>query len=467
VDCVRNLEEDDKMETTAHEFPDGFVWGVAASAYQIEGAVAEGGRTPSIWDTFAHTPGKTFEGHTGDVAADHFHRFEEDVALMADLGVTSYRFSISWSRLMPDGTGDVNPDGVDFYRRLCTALRDRGIEPLATLYHWDLPQVLHDRGGWADPRSVEWFTEYAVRAKEALGDLVRMWATFNEPHCTAFLGYSEGLHAPGVADPASAYVVAHHLMLAHHRAIAAMRTTSPREDDQLGIVLNLIPAWAVDASREAGHVAADADAIHNRLFASAVLSGEYPDTILRYFDRFGVSDRIDTDELAGAVVPIDFLGVNYYNVNHFGYEQGAPMLADWPGPENGVLARPPGELTEMGWGVEPVGLTWMLNRVKAWAPDLPLYVTENGAAYPDEVGPDGVVDDPKRIAYIHQHIAAIKEAIDEGADVRGYYVWSLLDNFEWAYGFAKRFGLVRVDYDTLARTPKASYHWYREFIAGA
>jgi beta-glucosidase len=451
---------------TRSDFPNDFVWGVAASAYQIEGAVAEGGRSPSIWDTFSHTPGRTFEGHTGDMGSGHYNRFIEDVGIMAELGVNAYRLSLSWSRIIPEGVGEVNAEGIDFYRKLCELLVDNGITPFVTLYHWDLPEILHQRGGWENPESVEWFTEYAIAAKEHLGDLVKVWATFNEPHCTAFLGYSDGVHAPGFTDPGAAYVVAHHLMVAHHRATAAMRTTRPRGDDRLGIVLNLIPAWAEDSSVEAQTAADGVDAIHNRLFASAVLDGEYPDAVLRFMERFGVSGRIDTDLLARVKVPIDYLGVNYYNVNHIGSEEGAPMIGQWPGADDAVLMRPPGHLTDMSWGVEPVALTWMLNRVTRWAPGLPLYVTENGAAYPDVPDASGVVHDDLRREYIEAHIAAMHDAMEEGADVRGYFVWSLLDNFEWSHGYRMRFGIVRVDYDTMERTIKDSGRWYQRFLAG-
>ena len=454
------------MPLDRSNFPTDFVWGVAASAYQIEGAVDEGGRGPSIWDTFAHTPGKTFEGQTADVTTDHYHRFEDDVALMAELGVTSYRFSISWPRLIPDGVGPVNPEGVDFYRRLATALRSHGIEPHATLYHWDLPQALHERGGWLERDSVQWFTDYAAAAKEALGDLVTFWSTFNEPHCVAFLGYSDGVHAPGHTDPGEAYVVAHHTMLAHHAAIAAMRTTAPHPDDRLGVVLNLIPAWSDEPDDDARRAADGVDAIHNRLFAGAVLDGKYPDVIREYQEAFGVADRTDPADFDGIVAPIDFMGVNYYNINHIGYDPESPGVGQWPGPDGAVLLDPPGHLTDMHWGVEPIGLTWTLNRVHRWAPDLPLYVMENGAAYPDVVADDGSIHDPLRISYIQQHLEATHAAIAEGVDIRGYYVWSLLDNFEWSLGYTMRFGIVRVDYETLERTVKDSGRWYQRFIEG-
>ncbi len=452
---------------TRGDFPNDFVWGVAASSYQIEGGVTEGGRKPSIWDTFSHTPGTTFEGQTGDIAADHYHRYEQDVASMADLGVGAYRMSLAWSRILPDGDGAVNEEGIAFYRNLLTALGDQGIEPFITLYHWDLPEALHQRGGWTNPESVEWFARYAAVAKEHLGDLARVWSTHNEPWCAAFLGYGSGQHAPGIADPGSAFVAAHHLMVSHHRAIAEMRTTAPRDDDQLGAVLNLIPAWADDSSNQSKEVARGADAIHNRLFASAVLDGEYPDTILRYAAKFGVADQVDPDALAAVFEPIDWLGVNYYNINHFAHEAGAGLLGEWPGPEDAILVDPPGQLTEMQWGVEPVGLTWTLNRVARWAPDMPLYVTENGAAYPDVREADGRIRDELRIEYLRLHLAAMREAMDEGADVRGYFVWSLMDNFEWSFGYERRFGLLHVDYDTLERTPKDSYRWYQAFLEDA
>ena len=352
------------------QFPPGFLWGVATASYQVEGAVAEDGRAPSIWDTFAHTPGNTSNGETGDRAVDHYHRYAEDVALMSELGVNAYRFSIAWPRLLPDGTGRVNQAGVDFYRRLCKELAGAGITPVATLYHWDLPQALQDRGGWLNPESVDWFTEYARVAKDALGDMVNTWVTLNEPWCVAFLGHSSGEHAPGITDTPGSLRVAHHLMLAHHSAIGAMRETAPREDDRLGIVLNLIPAWPQNDTDEDRAAAAAVDLVQNRLFADAVLGGSYPDEILSVFERYGVSQAIDIDELAARRQPIDFLGVNYYNVNHIEHVGGAESMAPWPGTWGASVARPPGKLTEMNWGVEPEGLTWMLERIGREHPGL-------------------------------------------------------------------------------------------------
>lgn len=449
----------------ASDFPTDFLWGVASAAYQVEGAWDEGGRGPSIWDTFSHTPGNTLDGDTGDRAIDHYHRYREDVALMAGLGVNAYRFSISWSRLIPDGIGEVNPEGLRFYRNLCEALVSRGITPVVTLYHWDLPQALQDRGGWLNPDSVEWFTRYARVAKEGLGDLVGQWATFNEPWCVAFLGHSAGEHAPGTRDPGASFVVAHHLMLAHHSAIAAMRQIQGNGGDRLGIVLNLIPAWPADDSVESKRAADGVDAVQNRLFLGSVLHGVYPEPVLGYHRKWGVDDRINRDRLREAVEPIDFLGVNYYNVNHVRHLPGADPMPAWPGPDEAEIARPPGELTEMGWGVEPEGLTWMLERVGRMYPQLPLMVMENGAAFREQPDRDGFVDDPKRIEYIRRHIEAIHRARERGVEVTGYFVWSLMDNFEWSRGYSKLFGIVHVDRTTMKRTLKASGAWYRDFLA--
>jgi beta-glucosidase len=456
----------DGSMTSAMEFPPDFLWGVATASYQVEGAVTEDGRGPSIWDTFSHTPGRTRNGANGDLAVDHYHRYVEDVALMADLGVNSYRFSIAWSRILPEGTGRVNEAGIDFYRRLCKELLAAGITPVVTLYHWDLPQALQDRGGWLNRESADWFAEYAAIAKEGLGDLIKNWATLNEPWCSAFLGHSSGEHAPGLTDPGQSLVAAHHLMLAHHAAVGVLRNTNPQADDQLGIVLNLIPAWPASDSAEDAFAAASVDATSNTLFTGAVFHGRYPDEVLGYFDRYQVTDLIDTAELARVVEPIDFLGVNYYNVNHVEHVPGAPAMGTWPGSWEARITTPPGPLTDMGWGVEPDGLLWMLERVGREHPGVPLYICENGAAYPDEVSADGTIDDPDRISYLEGHIEAVRMALQRGVDVRGYFVWSLLDNFEWARGYDKRFGIVWVDLETMERTIKASGHWYRNFIAG-
>ncbi|MEX1037549.1 MAG: GH1 family beta-glucosidase [Acidimicrobiia bacterium] len=449
----------------ASDFPYGFLWGAATAAYQIEGAAHEGGRGLSIWDTFSHTEGKTLNGDTGDVAADHYNRFEEDVDILSELGVDAYRFSIAWSRILPEGTGAVNDDGVAFYRRLCESLQSAGITPVATLYHWDLPQALQDRGGWANRQSVDWFTNYAGIVYESLADVIPHIATFNEPWCTAFLGHSSGEHAPGTQDPGISYLVAHHLMLAHHAAVKRIRSLDPSQASSLSVVLNVIPAAAVSDSPRDLDVADSVDAVQNRLFLDAVFSGAYPEKVLDYHERFGVADVIDVDELASSVQTIDELGVNYYNINHFEFEEASPGMAAWPGVAGAVLARPPGKLTEMGWGVEPAGLTATLKRVHDDYGPIPMMVTENGAAYPDVVTADGSVHDTDRVDYLKTHIQAVSDAIDSGVDVTGYFVWSLLDNFEWGWGYSKRFGIVRVDYESLSRTVKDSGRWYQGFLA--
>jgi beta-glucosidase len=446
--------------------PTGFLWGAATSAYQVEGAASQGGRGPSIWDTFSHTPGRVALGHTGDVAADHYHRFAEDVALMRDLGVGAYRFSLSWPRILPSGVGDMNDEGVAFYRRLAAALRADGIEPVATLYHWDLPQELQDRGGWRDPRSVGWFAGYAAAAKEALGDLITTWTTINEPYVAAFLGHGSGVHAPGVSDPATAYLAAHHLILAHHAAVAALRDTRPGPDDRIGAVLNVIPARPASEEEPDRRVARLADIIHNDLFLDGTLRGRYPEAISELHERFGLAGSIDPSALAASRADVDFLGVNYYNINRFRHEPDSPAPGDFPGADGARLVPPPGPVTEMGWGIEPDGLGAVLDRLSSEHPGLPLIVTENGAAFPDARVVDGIVDDADRIDYLSRHIAAMCGAVERGADVGGYFVWSLLDNFEWAHGYTKRFGLVHVDFETLERTPKRSAHWYRRLISG-
>jgi beta-glucosidase len=448
-----------------NRFPSSFSWGVSTSAYQIEGAADVDGRGPSIWDTFSHGAGNIVDHSTGDVACDHYHRFEEDVEIMRRLGVDAYRFSLSWPRILPDGVGSVNEAGVSFYRRLCETLSEAGITPLVTLYHWDLPQALQDRGGWLEPASAGWFAEYATVAKEALGDLVQWWTTLNEPWCSAFLGHSAGEHAPGMTDPGSAFVAAHHLMLAHHAGMRAMRTTRPHPDDTLGIVLNLIPAWPADPSSDADMAAAaSVDAVQNRLFLDAVLAGRTPPEIRAHHHRFGVADLIDPGELATAHEPVDLLGVNYYNVNRFRADPGGPAPAGWPGAEGVSSVSPDAWVDEMGWAPEPEGLSWMLRRVAAGYDPLPIYICENGTALADVPGPDGVVDDQRRIDYLRRHIDALADAMEAGVDVRGYMVWSLLDNFEWARGYSKTFGLFRVDPDTGDRIPKASAHWYTSFL---
>ncbi|RKT19902.1 broad-specificity cellobiase [Streptomyces sp. 1114.5] len=466
----RPLPQAPSQDAALPRFPAGFLWGSATSAYQVEGATTEDGRTASIWDTFCRTPGKVFQGHTGDVAVDHYHRFREDVRLMAELGLTAYRFSVSWPRVQPAGRGPASQRGLDFYRRLADELLAAGITPVATLYHWDLPQELESAGGWPERATAERFAEYAALTGEALGDRIGQWTTLNEPWCSAFLGYGSGVHAPGRTDPVDALRAAHHLNLGHGLAVTALRGVLPA-GAQLSVSLNLHvlrPLTASDADRDAVR---RIDAVGNRVFLGPMLEGAYPEDLLAdtahltdwAFVRAGDEKEIHQ--------PPDWLGVNYYTptVVSATAEGSAPAREDghgggtaspWPGADLVGFHPAPGERTAMGWTVDPSGLHQLLAGLAQRYPQLPLVVTENGAAYPDEVGADGTVEDPDRTAYLHGHLAAVHRALADGADVRGYFAWSLLDNFEWAYGYDKRFGLVHVDYSTLVRTPKASARWY-------
>ncbi|MFY1698139.1 MULTISPECIES: GH1 family beta-glucosidase [unclassified Solwaraspora] len=454
-------------------FPGTFLWGTATASYQVEGAAAVDGRTPSIWDTFAHTPGLVTNGDTGDVACDHYHRLEADLDLLADLGVGAYRFSISWSRVLPHGGSQLNRKGVDFYSALIDGLRARGIAPVATLYHWDLPQELEDAGGWPHRDTAQRFAEYAGQMGEVFGDRVHTWITLNEPWCSAYLGYGSGVHAPGRTEPAAALAAVHHLNLGHGLAVRALRATIDPAA-QVSVTLNL--------HHVRGESAADAeavrriDALANRAFLGPMLDGAYPRDLID--DTASVTDWAfvrDGDE-AAAHAPLDLLGVNYYNpvlVRQWdgvsprstadGHADGA--ASPWIGVTDVEFVAQPGPYTQMGWNIDETGLTELLLRLHRDYPGLPLMITENGAAFDDVVDPDGRVHDPRRIDYLHRHLTAVAEAIEGGADVRGYFVWSLMDNFEWARGYAKTFGIVHIDRETLRRTWKESAHWYRRVVA--
>ncbi|MDP9134348.1 MAG: GH1 family beta-glucosidase [Actinomycetota bacterium] len=433
-------------------FPDGFQWGVATASYQIEGAVSEDGRAPSIWDTFAHTPGAVRDGDTGDVANDHYHRWREDVELIAGLGVDLYRFSLAWPRLQPSGRGALNQAGVDFYSRLVDALLERGVEPWVTLYHWDLPQALQDDGGWPERDTAERFAEYAALVHERLCDRVGIWTTLNEPWCSAFLGHAQGRHAPGIQDDGAALRAAHHLLLGHGMAVRAMRERAPA--NRFGLTLNLTPTDPASDDPADLDAARRIDALANRLFLDPLLLGRYPDDV----PPLPVQDG---DE-AIVAQPLDLLGVNYY------FRQLARGGANGDGPSPWVGARDVEFVarglsrTEMGWEIDAQGLYDVLGRVHRDYPAIPLYVTENGAAFPDVVAEDGRVADPDRVAYLDSHLRAARRAIADGVDLRGYFVWTLLDNFEWGYGYSKRFGLFHVDFETLQRTPKDSARWFAE-----
>jgi len=461
---------------TQRRFPDSFIWGSATAAYQIEGAADEGGRGPSIWDTFSHTPGRTRNGETGDVAADHYHRWREDLALMKDLGLQAYRLSISWPRVQPGGSGDLNPEGVAFYRDLLDALAEAGIDAVVTLYHWDLPQELQDAGGWVNRQTAYAFAEYARHMARELGDRVKVWTTLNEPWCSAYLGYASGVHAPGHTDPAEALTAAHHLNLAHGLAATAIREELG-DQAQISITLNLHVTRPGDPERAADLEAAHrVDLIGNHIFLGPLLDGTYP-TELRQLTRHLTDwSFVHEGDLNLIRQRLDVLGVNYYSTNYVRQlspgEQpsgdsgghGAGAASPWVALDDVEFLPPEGKQTAMGWNIEPDGLYELLTALAGAYDGLPLMVTENGAAFEDIVSDDGAVHDPDRIDYIARHLDAVARAIEDGADVRGYFVWSLMDNFEWARGYSKRFGIVRIDYDTLERIPKDSSRWYAEVI---
>jgi beta-glucosidase len=449
---------------TALDFPAGFRWGTATAAYQIEGAADEDGRTPSIWDTFSRTPGKVRNGDTGDIAADHYHRMREDVALLKDLGVSDYRFSVAWPRVQPTGRGPAVQKGLDFYRRLVDELRSADIRPVATLYHWDLPQELEDAGGWPHRETAERFAEYASLVAGALGDGVSTWTTLNEPWCAAFLGYAAGVHAPGRTDPVASLRAAHHLNLAHGRAVQALRAVLP-PSAEVSLTLNLHAVRALSESAADVDAARRVDALGNRIFLDPVFRGRLPADLVA--DTAPLTDWafVRDGDLEVTSARVDSLGINYYSPTVVGAgttESPSP----WPGAEQHVRFVPaPGPRTAMDWPVDADGLYELLVRLRDELPGVPLLVTENGAAYDDYADPSGEVHDPERVAYLHAHLAAVHRALADGADVRGYFLWSLMDNFEWAYGYGKRFGIVHVDFASQRRTPKDSARWYADVIA--
>ncbi|WP_405086715.1 GH1 family beta-glucosidase [Microbispora sp. NBC_01389] len=418
-----------------------FLWGTATASYQIEGAVAEDGRGPSIWDTFSHTPHKTRDGHTGDVACDHYHRYAEDVALMAGLGVGAYRFSIAWPRILPTGRGRINQAGLDFYDRLVDALHEKGITPVPTLFHWDLPQALEDEGGWLDRDTSRHFADYAAVVADRLADRVPMWITLNEPFVHMVYGYALGMHAPGRTLMLGALPAAHHQLLGHGLATQALRAAGARD---VLITNNCTPVWPASDSEQDLAAAEAYDILHNRLFNDPVLTGAYPD-----LSAYGVELPVKAGDLETIAQPLDGLGVNYYMPTRISGPGGGGLPFEF----EPITGHP---VTAFGWPVVPGGLRELLGSLTARYGDAlpPVYVTENGCSY------DGL-DDQERIAYLDGHIRAMREA---DADVRGYFVWSLLDNFEWAEGYHQRFGLVHVDFATRRRTPKASYHWFADFL---
>ena len=435
--------------------------GVATASYQIEGAVTADGRRPSIWDTFTALPGRVRNGDDGADACDSYRRVEEDVALIRGLGVDAYRFSLAWPRILPEGRGRVETRGLDYYERLVDALLDAGIEPVATLYHWDLPQPLEDAGGWPARETAEAFVEYAGVAHRRLGDRVTSWATHNEPWCAAYLGYAAGVHAPGRREGAAGHRAAHHLLLAHAWAREALPGA------HIGIVLNLVPVWP--ESPEAEQVADGVDAIRNRVWLGPLVDGAYDDRLLAVAPVLADPELVREGDLDSIKGSADWLGINYYTPIRpqvaSGRGEPHPEQDAYPGVADlDLVVREP--RTDIGWEIEPRGLEELLIETYERT-GLPLVVTENGAACADQDVVDGRVDDADRIDYLRGHLAAVDRARAAGADVRGYFVWTLLDNFEWAEGYDKTFGLVHVDRTSpsLSRTPKASYHWFAEQVA--
>ena len=450
------------MSPADHDaLPPGFLLGASTAAYQIEGGATEGGRGRSVWDTFCDEPGRIVDGSSGAVACDHFHRYPEDVALMAELGLDGYRFSIAWPRIQPDGAGPANPAGLDFYDRLVDALLAAGVAPMATLFHWDLPQALEDGGGWLARDTAERFAEYAAAVGARLGDRVAHWIPVNEPNVVTMLGYATGRHAPGRRLMFEALPVAHHLLLGHGLAVGALRAAGATS---VGPANNHMPVWAATDSAEDRQAADLYDVLWNKLFSEPMLRGRYPE---------GFADLMPgpvAEDLAVISAPLDFYGVNYYS----------PMRIAAPGTDLPTTDQVPTEglpvvpvviedypVTGFGWPVVPDGLRELLVslRDEYGAALPPVFVTESGCAYDDEPDATGAVHDPERIAYLDAHLAAVARAVAEGVDVRGYFTWSLIDNFEWAEGYTKRFGLVHVDFATQRRTPKDSFAWYRDRIA--
>jgi len=435
------------VSQTTRAFPSDFVWGAATAAYQVEGAATEDGRGESIWDRFSATPGKVVNGHTGAVACDTYHRYAEDIGLMRSLGIGAFRLSVAWPRILPEGRGRVNQAGLDFYDRLVDDLLANGLDPYVTLYHWDLPQVLEDRGGWPARETVEAFTEYTEVVVSRLGDRVRHWITQNEPWVASWLGYGLGVHAPGRKSDSDALAAGHHILVAHGRAAEVLRREAPASE--VGIAIDLVPMYPFSDNEADVEAAHREDGFRNRWFLEPVLGRGYPEDMLeRYAEILPTIEDGDMDTIAA---PLDFLGINYYT-------RSVVRAGVGEVPAEGA------EHTEMGWEVYPDGLYRLLVHLQTEYEPPELYITENGAAFAD-ARENGRVPDSKRVSYLEGHLDAVEAAFAGGVPVRGYFLWSLLDNFEWAFGYSRRFGIVYVDFETLERVPKDSFTWYRDFIA--
>ncbi len=440
--------------SAAPQFPPGFLWGAATSAYQVEGSPLADGAGPCNWHRFSHTPGRTVDGDTGDVACDHYRRYPQDIALMRELGLNAYRFSLAWSRLLPNGTGEVNAAGITHYSRMIDQLLEHGIEPFVTLYHWDLPAALEDRGGWAAPESVDWFRDYARVCFRAFDGRVRRWATLNEPWVVTDAGYLHGVHAPGSTSPREAALASANLLRAHGAAVEAYREVGGHE---IGLVVNLEPKDAASDAPDDVAAAERSDVYMNRQYLDPVFFGHYPEG---FAEMFGNEWPHGGDLDLGAVrAPLDFLGINYYRRGVMTRDDERPVE------RAGHVPVPESDYTDLDWEIFPAALTRTLTWVKQRYGDIPLYITENGAAFDDPPHVEGEsVDDPLRADYLRSHLLAAHEAIERGVDLRGYFVWSLLDNFEWAQGYSKRFGIVHVDFDTQRRTIKDSGRFYASVV---
>ena len=439
-----------RVTTMRITFPHGFLWGVASSSYQIEGAWNEDGKGESIWDRFSHTPGNIKNGYTGDIACDHYHRYTEDVTLMKELGVQAYRFSISWPRVLPKGKGDTNRAGLNFYRRLVDELLGEGIEPWVCLYHWDLPQALQDEGGWANRNIVQCFADYAELMARELGDRVKRWVILNEPRCVAWLGHLTGKHAPGIRNLELALKVSHHLQLAQGKAIQTLRDTS--QDSQIGTIVDLNAVHPISDDEKNREAASKLDEFWNRWFIDPIFKGEYPPLA----EEIGL--KPDQEDMDLIKQPLDFLGINYYTRLLAAYDPLNPLT-------RAKVIQKSTPTTEMGWEIYPDGLYEILMRLRRECGNPLLYVTENGAAFEDNLIKDGKIQDDDRIAFLQDHFVAACRAVKDGVRLKGYSVWTITDNFEWAEGYSKRFGLIHMDYQSLKRTPKKSFYWYKQVIA--
>lgn len=440
-------------------FPSGFIWGTATSSTQIEGAADVDGKGESIWDRFCKIPGKVLNGDRCDVSCNHYELYKDDIALIKQLQFSSYRFSISWPRVLPEGVGKANQKGIDFYKRLVEQLLKNEISPAATLYHWDLPQELQDKGGWTNRDIVDYYLEYVHLMFRELGDMVPKWITHNEPWVVSYLGYGNGEHAPGYTDLRSFIKASHHLLLSHGKAVTLFRELNMKDRD-IGITLNLSPAYPATETEDCQFAANRWDGFFNRWFLDPIFKGEYPKDLMDHYQKTLSMDYgyIHPQDLEQISQPIDFLGINYYN--SAALQPGKQGEFAFLGVEPVSTGRP---VTEMNWEIHPEALYDLLVRIQKDYGDIPIYITENGAAY-DDVAVDGEVHDPKRISYIHDHLVMCLKAIQDGVNLKGYYVWSFLDNFEWAYGYQKRFGIVYVDYQTQQRIPKQSAYWFQQVI---